>query len=172
MEMDGSSNKDLDFFVTMDVVASEAPEASMGLVEANGVRRTHVGTSEQRHPPRGHGAGQTTRGQGGGQRQEYFNLVDPMSGKNVCIKASEFGDVDLGPCRVLTGAVSGSRASDCVESALGLLSEVGSLIMLCEYREAGLIPKEEPRVLDCGSWRICNGDIVNAENGVCTNNVL
>jgi hypothetical protein len=42
------------------------------------------------------------------------------------------------------GAVSDSRAWDVV-SALGLFSEGRELeIMLREYREAGLMPKEEP----------------------------
>lgn len=67
-----------------------------------------------------------------------------MSGKALCIKASELGDVDLGPRRVFEGAVSGSHAFGVV-SALGLFSEGWELeIMLREYREAGLIPKEDP----------------------------
>lgn len=130
----------------MDVAASEATEASRGpAVEANRVRRICGGTSGQREPSRPDGTGPTTRGHGGSRCREYFNLVDPVSGKDVHIKTSEPGDVDLGPRRVLAGAVSGSRAWDCVESALGLFSKGRELeIMLREYKEASLIPKADP----------------------------
>jgi hypothetical protein len=43
-----------------------------------------------------------------------FDSVDPMSGKDVRIKVSELGDVDLGPRRVLEGAVSDGRVWDAV----------------------------------------------------------
>lgn len=108
------------------------------------MRRTHAGASERRAPSRVDGSGPSTERRGVGQCREYLNLVDPLSGKDVCIKASELGDVDLGPRRVLAGDVSGSRAFYVV-SALGLFSEGRELeIMLHEYREAGHIPKEEP----------------------------
>lgn len=48
------------------------------------------------------------------------------------------------PVQFSRGAVSGSHAFDVV-SALGLFSEGWELeIMLREYREVGLIPKEDP----------------------------
>lgn len=66
------------------------------------------------------------------------------------IKASELGDVDLGPHRVLAGAVSGSRAFDAM-SALGLFSEGPELgIVLREYREAWSYTEGAPESLIVG----------------------
>lgn len=78
---------------------------------------------------------------GGGRRQEYFDLVDPMSDRE--LKNSVMWI--LGPSR-FGGAVSSDCTLDRVsESVLGLLDKGQELeIMLFSCRERVLILKEEP----------------------------
>lgn len=93
-----------------------------------------------------------THRRGGTRRRELLELVDPVSGRELCINANKLDKVDLGTCHdALAGALSCDRALNRVsESVLGLFGEDIELeIMLFNYRERGLIPKEEPLVLDC-----------------------
>jgi hypothetical protein len=73
-------------------------------------------------------------------------LVDPVSGKDVCIRASELGDEDLGPRCVMSGVVSGDHAMDRVSELVLVLFDKGQEleIMLFNCRERVLILKEEP----------------------------
>lgn len=78
---------------------------------------------------------------------QYFNLVDHVSGRELCINASEISEVNLRPRHVvLTGALSRDHTLDRVsEFVLRLFGEGRELeIMLFNCREHKFIPKEEP----------------------------
>lgn len=72
-----------------------------------------------------------------------------MLGREVHIRASELGDVDLGPSRVLTGSKSGDHALDRVSELVLRLFYMGQEleIMLFNCREREMNLKEEPTSL-------------------------
>lgn len=126
---------------------SEASRAAGGpSVEVETVCRTRVGAFGRRAPSWINGFGRSVQRHSGSGRQEFFDLLDPVSGKVIRVRASELGDKDLGPRSVLAGAVSGERALHHVrESVLKIFDKGRELeIMLFKCREHELTPKEEP----------------------------
>jgi hypothetical protein len=78
---------------------------------------------------------------------QYFNLVDHVSGRELCINASEISEVNLRPRHVvLTRALSKDHTLDRVsEFVLRLFGKGLELeIMIFNCREHKLILKEEP----------------------------
>lgn len=142
--------ENLDFFVVMDVAASmPAGVASGPSIRADRVCSIYVGVSRRRAPSRVDRHGPLVRRINHSRRWDFFDLVDPMSGMEVRIRASELGDKDLGPRHVLARAESGDHALDRVNmSVLGLFdANREPEVMLLNLRESRLIPKEEPHSL-------------------------
>ena len=73
------------------------PEGRGSLLADGAGPSTCTGTSKRRRLHRLNiCAGPATHRQSGGRRREYLDLVDPVSGRELSINASELSEVDLG----------------------------------------------------------------------------